>query len=407
LVFADNVRAAKSGLSGFAPALFCFVLGTLSCLPPGRAPITHPPPKGLKARIAIFPPENLSGASAPLNELQMELRAKLVARGANLVRRNDVELFLARHRLRYTGGIDSLTAKALSRELRADAVLISSLQTYDNTTPKMALTMRLVATGDVPSILWIDGFGIGGRDAPGLFGVGNVSSIAVLRRRTIGRLSFSLASYLRGYGPKAYPCPNENRFKPASAFFAPFFDPQKRKVVAVLPFQNRTRRRNSGLAVMLEFIRQLVATENIDVVDPGVTRHSLLEYRVIMQDGVAIETARLIANVSKVDAIVGGTVFDYSDGVGQPEVSFSAIMLEGQRGRVVWRLSSSHKGDDRVFFFDHGTISTASGLTCRMISNFVDSMLRKKPKLRDEGLAVTTNGFQPPRQCSRAIGARF
>lgn len=365
--------AAKVGLVSW-------VMMLAACLPLGRTPDTYPPSGGIRTRIAVFPPENLSGVPVPLDDIQLELRAALQAKGANLVPNDDVEAFLRRRRLRYTGGLDARAAKAALRELRAEAVLITSVQTFDTTTPKLALILRLVATGATPTILWIDGVAVGGKDAPGLFGVGIVSRAQALRRASLARLTVSLGAYLQGRGPKAWPCPSQSRFAPASVFFAPWFDPQKRKTIALLPFKNWTDRRNSGLAVMLEFIRQLVTAKNIDVVDPGVTRNTLLEHRVIMEDGVGIDVARLIAGASRVDAVVGGTVFDYEDGIGEPKVSFSAIMLEGQKGRVVWRLSSAHSGNDRVFFFNQGRVSTASALTCRMISHFVQSMLHQEPE---------------------------
>ena len=80
--------------------------------------------------------------------------------------RAELEPFLVRHRIRYTGGLDAETARAAREELHAHAVLITSLDLYRPTSPPaIAITMRLVSAGDEPIILWIDGASRAG-DAP-------------------------------------------------------------------------------------------------------------------------------------------------------------------------------------------------------------------------------------------------
>src|SRR6266508_3597677 len=61
--------------------------------------------RGLATRIALLPVVNLSGQSAPLRELQASLEAELRARGLTVASGGAVDELLARHRLRYTGGV--------------------------------------------------------------------------------------------------------------------------------------------------------------------------------------------------------------------------------------------------------------------------------------------------------------
>ena len=134
-----------------AAALLCALVLGPACAGPGRLRASAP------ARIAVFPPGNVSGESAPTRELQAALLAALRARQLSLVEPAPLEEFLARHRVRWTGGVDRETALAAGAELGADAVLITSVELYKADPPRLGLTLRLVSTGDDPAILWIDG----------------------------------------------------------------------------------------------------------------------------------------------------------------------------------------------------------------------------------------------------------
>src|SRR4051812_11640504 len=78
--------------------------------PPARAP-------ALPGNVAVLPLSNLSGGPAPLKELRSQVEQSLRDRGVTLVPDAAVEEFLARHRLRWTGGIDADSAKAAAAEM--------------------------------------------------------------------------------------------------------------------------------------------------------------------------------------------------------------------------------------------------------------------------------------------------
>ena len=65
--------------------------------------------------IAVLPVENLSGTAAPLKEIRKSLIKGLVERGFNVLEEKLLESFMAKHRMRYIGGVDGGTAKALQR----------------------------------------------------------------------------------------------------------------------------------------------------------------------------------------------------------------------------------------------------------------------------------------------------
>ena len=87
--------------------------------------------------------------------------------------------------------------------------------------------------------------------------------------------------------------------------------------------------------------------------------------------------ARLLLELLRADAIVVGDVYDYDDGLSEANVAFSAQMLDGTSGRVLWRAVSYDRGDDGVFFFGLGRLATASDLACHMIGNIIDQLRRE------------------------------
>ncbi|MHB8844264.1 MAG: Calx-beta domain-containing protein, partial [Nitrospirota bacterium] len=159
---------------------------------------------GAGARIiAVLPADNLSGRSVPRNDMRQFLANGLDARGFKVVPQETVELFMERHRLRNTGGIDAPTAKKLREETGAAAVLITTVELYTAdtnvyTVPKVSLLGRLVTTDDMPVIEWMDSAGMTGDESPGLLGLGLVSDPQVLMKMAAAKLLNSLTVYRDG-----------------------------------------------------------------------------------------------------------------------------------------------------------------------------------------------------------------
>jgi hypothetical protein len=89
-------------------------------------------------------------------------------KGLNLLAEDVLEGFLERHRIRYTGGLNRQLGNAFRKETGTNAVLFASLELVDETAmPKIALVARLTSTNENADILWMDGVGMAGNDAPG------------------------------------------------------------------------------------------------------------------------------------------------------------------------------------------------------------------------------------------------
>ena len=336
-------------------------MAACACATAPRKPPSAPGP------IAIFPPVNLSGIGAPVKELRAALDSALRAQRIPLIDEVTLELFLSKHRVRYTGGVDREVALAARAELGAESILIATLELYQREgPPKLGVGLRLVTAGDDPAIAFIDSEARTGDQSPGAFDLGLVNGLPELRAGVLRRLAGALSSFLAGAGTPARGCEVSGRFLPRSAFRSPRLDNRRGQTVAVLPFLNETQRRSAGDLLALESARQLAAA-GFRVVEPGIVRDELLRYRIVMENGVSLDTARVVSELLRADLVVAGTVRDYSD-ASVPAVDFTAIVLDRQNSEILWQSTSYNRGDDGVWFFDAGAVSTASALSCRMVA---------------------------------------
>jgi len=360
-------------------ALAALVVG---CAGPRAGVLREPPPP--KGSLALLPLVNLSGVSIPSQEIQSSVEAALRGRGVALVSGEPVDAFLARHRMRYTGGIGRDDASAAGRELGVTGVLITTIETYGaGSPPRAGIAMRLVSADGLAEVRWIEEAARTGDDSPGAFDLGIVRDYPTLQADVLLNISSSLALYLDGKGPRATACPAEGRFAPKELFVSPQLDAGRTYSVAVLPFVNETPRRNAGDLMALQFVRQLEASGRFHALEPGALRDELLRFRIVMEGGVSLDGARMILDLVQADLVLAGYVREYEDPAGPgaaPRLQFTALLLERKNNEVVWESTSYSQGDDGVFFFDAGFIRTMSGLACRMVRGAIVAML--EPSLR-------------------------
>ncbi len=319
--------------------------------------------------VAVLPFENLSGAPAPLRQLREEMIKALRNQcGIAVLEEKALEDFMAAHRVRYVGGIDSELAVAFRQETGAQSVLITSFEFQDERVPlKICLTSRLVSTANPPIILWMDSVGLSGDDSPGLLGLGLIHDPAALRGKALARLASSLLETLEG---RAVLPGSAGKFRPRIVFRSPVLAPGQPYVLAVLPFFNRSDRKNGGDLMALQFIKELARYEAFQLVEPGVIRQVLLRARIIMDDGLSLSDAAVLFSELRADLILSGKVLDYQESLafsGSPVVDFSALLFEAKSREIVWASDSHNEGADGVYFYDWGKISTASDLASRMV----------------------------------------
>jgi TolB-like protein len=323
-----------------------------------------------RIRIAVFPVENLSGTVAPLKEIRQMFIEKLGAKGVDVLDEETFEKFMAKYRIRYTGGISTEIAKAFKQDINVSGVLITSLELYsDANPPKISLISRLVSTGESPSILWMDGVGLAGDDSRGLLDLGLIEDPKVLLGKALKTMFDSMNRYLSKRSEEGGGQRVKRKFRPQISYRSPSFDPNRKYTVAIAPFFNYSLRKYAGDILVLHFAKELKRFDRFDVIEMGAVRQAFLEMRIILDQGVSLTNADSIAGLLNADLILAGDVTDYEDyqGVwGKSKVGFSVQLIERKSREVVWSSNSYNEGDEGVFFFDLGRVNTASVMVSQM-----------------------------------------
>ncbi|ABQ26183.1 hypothetical protein [Geotalea uraniireducens] len=359
-------------------AVICFLAGCARTTAALRA--EEQPGKGNRC-IAVLPVENLSGTAVPLKSIRQSLVEKMGKLGMCTLDEKTVDDFMAHHRMRYTGGIDKELSRAFKTETGAAAVLITSLELYsDVNPPKVALACRLVSTGENPVILGIDSVALSGDDSPGLLGLGLIEKPGELMDNALNRISASLYRQFEGVNDMNVSQPWMKKFKPRISYRSPSLDMEQKHTIAVIPFLNKSGRKNAGEILALQFVEQLAKMKKFNVIEPGIVRQEFLKFRIIMEGGVSLANADVIFTDLDADLIFTGEVMDYQDyqgAMGTPTVGFSIIVLDRKSREVVWASESYNDGDDRVYFFDVGKVKTAEAMASQMTHAVVDMMTIK------------------------------
>ncbi len=385
--------------------------------------------------VAVLPVENLSGSKAPVKKIGQLIKTELKRTGFNIIDNDILEEFMLKHRIRYTGAIDLRTAEAFQNEIGAGAVLITSIELYSETyPPKISLISRLTSAGGRPEILWMDSVGISGDDSPGILGLGLIEDPEELLLNAVqslsDKLNFNLpgaekmsklpkginrrqpALFVKAPDAEKISTPGETKSRkpalivtdpkigekpvydkeliddgPETPAFAPkisyrssVLSPYMKYRVAVMPFLNKSDRKNAGDIMTLHFTEQLRQIMNYDVIEPGIVRNNLLGFRIIMNEGISFENAGFIFSTLETDAdlILSGTVLDYQDNIstlGTPKVDFSVIVIEKKSREVVWSSKSYRTGNEGVIFFDKGQINVAHSLASGMARGVAEMLL--------------------------------
>jgi TolB-like protein len=324
------------------------------------------------ALIAVLPFENLSASPAPLVEMRQAFLERLRSAGMNLLPEAELEAFMARHRLRYTGGLGKAAALAFREEAGVAAVLITDLTLFDDIDPpRVALAARLVATGTEPRIVWADSFATAGNEAPGLLDLGMVHDVGILRDRALQGLTASLAAHLTGrqHQPKG-----DRAFRPRVQYRSRDFAADRTYTVAILPFVNRSGRRFAGELLALHFLEELERAGAFRVMEPGLVREELLRLRIIIPEGASLDTAGILFDRLKVDLLLSGKVLSYEDQAGTagaPQAYFTVQVIDQENQEMIWSSQSSNAGNDGVFLFEQGWVRTAQDLATRMAREVV------------------------------------
>ena len=144
-------------------------------------------------KIAFFPLENLSGSFEAQGAITPLIEKELKNRGFYIIPYEQIDEFLIKKRIRYTGSIDKITAMEARQDLNCDAVLIGSIDQYVETGNDVyvGLTLRLVESWG-NSIIWMETLSNAGEDFTGLLGLGRVKSISKISSKIVSNIIKSM-----------------------------------------------------------------------------------------------------------------------------------------------------------------------------------------------------------------------
>jgi TolB-like protein len=365
-------------LTSFLSKVFCAILAfsLAGCFGGAARTESDPIMATKRARIAVLPLENLSGAAAPLKNIRAAFIERLEKQSITVLSEESLNLFMDRNRMRYTGGLTPELARALKTETGVEAALVTSLELYDETAPpKFSISSRLVSLNDPPEILWADSGGLAGDDNPGILAIGVIDDPVVLRNKVLTGLTKSLMSYLE-QGEQGRE--RIRLFKPNALYRSRSIHlDNKTQTIMVVPFLNESERANAGEILALLFVEQLKKSQRFKVIQPGLVREGLLSLRIIMEGGLSLSNADALFSALEADYVITGKVFTYQDyrgGVGTPKVGFNAIVLEKKSRRVVWSSDSYREGNSGVYVFDFGQINNAHAMASNMVGTIIRMM---------------------------------
>jgi TolB-like protein len=371
---------ASSSTSRRAAAALALALAALPACRHVDVSKGPPPP----VRIAVFPVQNATGGVAPIRPITELLDDQLAKRGVEMVSRQELDEVLARHRFRFTGGVDTQTAKALREELGVEAVLIPTLEQHDpGHPPRVALALRMVSVEEQPLVLWADSVARSGEDSPGLLGIGVVEGVVELERQVVVAAGAAVQGWV-ATRTRGGACDGDFRYKPRRAFRAPVLDDVGRRTIAVLPFQNLTRRRDAQEVALDQIVAELTRSGSFEVLDPGVIREQILANRIILENGVSIDRAMTMLELLGGDLVLSGEVrtFAAPGGARQPPaIELSVYVIDRSSGELVWSSRSVGEGDDWVAFFGLGRVYSTTALTCRIARGVVDGIVGARSEL--------------------------
>lgn len=352
------------------PGTALLLLVLLGSVPPCFAEEAVP----VGREIAVLPLVNRTGGVAPVSEIRDALAASLEERGLAVLERNTLERFMRARRMRYTGGISREMARALRAETGARAVLVTSLDLYqESNPPKAGMISRLVSTGEVPRVLWMDSAQRTGDESPGLLELGVITESQPVMDLVIERLTDSLSRRAAGAGRDVRDRGLEKtrrRYRPKVSYASldRGFNGVAKRSIAVLPFANESTTRHAGEILTDQLVRHL-AMAGAPVIEPGVVRQMMLEARQIQPKGPSIPQVDILRASLDVDAVVYGEVAHYQEAAGgtlAPVLGFSLRAVDTESQQVFWSSVSHTKGDDGVFFFDVGEIASAHRLASEL-----------------------------------------
>ncbi len=313
--------------------------------------------KAVKARIAVFPFENLSEDKDAPERVMPVIAKKLREIGVEVVDGKVVEDFLVQEMARFTGNISRDLARKAEAGMNVSGILVGSIMessTNENDNPVVSFSARLVDASS-GSLLWANYSSARGSDFAGILGLGKVTTMEELVPKAVDRL-------LRSFSTEPPRQRGKQRYK-----------------IAVMPFQNKSGVRNVSMTATYMFMAELFRNPDFDVIEYGELWEKIVELRVRYRGELDYRTLETLADSLGVDGILVGTVELYSSGVGTsspPKVEISARLIDARIKGILWTETYQLSGEKTMIAFSWDETNPVDRVAFQVVTKLTKNMER-------------------------------
>lgn len=146
------------------------------------------------------------------------------------------------------------------------------------------------------------------------------------------------------------------------------------KKIAVLPFYNISGKKDAGRIISEAYVTEVFKSGKYEIEEPGNVRHFMIQERIGVIGELEVEKIQLLGKRLKVDAVLVGTVEEFSGVGGNSVVTVSARIIESESGAVIWMNHRRKKGNDYTIIFDFGEIKSVTGLAHKVVAEMVQTI---------------------------------
>lgn len=142
--------------------------------------------------------------------------------------------------------------------------------------------------------------------------------------------------------------------------------------IAVFPFENFSAEKNAE-ALVMPLLRERLKKKGFELVEEDALFSFLMKERVRSTGYISREIAEKLRKELQVSAVLLGAVYAFSERK-NPEVGFSARLVDTSGGRIFWSDSASATGEDFTRILGLGTISSRDRLAEKMMDRMLASL---------------------------------
>ena len=314
------------------------------------------------AKIVVLPFANLTGRHAAFERILPEFYVQLGARGADVVRHDEIRGLLREHRIRALGQIGRRDARLLREETGARLAILGSLDIYR---PELSFEVNVSARVldlETLEIRTAASRGLTVQETESWFAVGRAPDVETVMRTVVASLVEELAPHL---STEEFA---RDRYHTCG-------------LVAVVPLDDYSNSRYAAEVVQNLLVAELV-THDWSIVEPGFVREILLDEQRVARGGVSREVREILRRELGVCWVITGDLaaFEVSPS-GQeaavPHLNFALRLIDARQGGLRATIEVERDGSDGEGLFGMGREYSMARLT-RVCTQDVAEWMRRE-----------------------------